>query len=654
VPFLLFLLVFLAPAASAEKLKIPVDENGVALALIEQVKRPRTLAGAAAEYYAELASNAGAAGLHDDPYWRLLLRYRWFGGETPSNVFYFARKGRRDPAEELAATLKAFFDPPTADPVALHPQCIVPARYEWLKEKLGFDSARLPERACPELERWRDAVDPASVTMVFAAAFLNSPASMYGHTFLRLDKRGAGKSRRLLDYTLNFAAYNPDSNPVLYAFRGLTGGYKGRFSLLPYYMKVQEYTNMESRDLWEYKLRLDDAALRRLVNHAWELGSVFFPYYFFNRNCSYQLLPLIDAAEPALRLTPGWRIGVIPSDTLRWTIEGGATTGEPVYRPSRLTMMRTRRAALDKRERSIAKRLVEGAFEEALGEAAALPPEREALVLDAASEFLLYKDGSSVEIPDAVRERETVLLARRGKLAAKPVPVRRPEWAAAPHEGHPTTRATLGFGATDGATFQEIALRMAMHDHLDRPDSYPAGGMLTMGDFRFRYDDDRERLYPHKATLLDIFSIFPWDPWVREPSWKVRTGLATADEYGGDPRKSLYWELRGGRGLAYESGFLRREIAYVFLDADAGFGGVFRDRYRFGVGGTGGLTVNATRRYRLWFEASYIPVFLGDTRDLYSISLGQQFDLAERVALRAELTRRRERREVFGALLWYF
>ena len=650
--FPLFLLSFLAVSASAEQKPIPVDENGIPVTLVEVVTRSRSLDNENAIYHAELVSKAST--LHEDPYWRLLLRYQLFKGEAPSRVFYFSENGRRDPAGELAANLKAFFDPPTDDPIALHPQCIFPARYAWLKEKLSFDSERLVDQPCPALDRWHAAVDPESVTMVFAAAFLNSPASMYGHTFLRLDKRGAGKTRRLLDYTLNFAAYAPDPNPVLYAVRGLSGGYKGRFALLPYYMKVQEYTNMESRDLWEYKLSLKGAALKRFVNHAWELGHIYFPYYFFNKNCSYQLLPLIDVADPNLGLTPPWMIGVIPSDTLRWTIEKGATVGEPHYRPSRLTMMRARRAVLSKPEQALARRLVENELEPALSEARSLDPEREAHVLDAASEFLLYKNGSSVDVEESVRKREMKLLGRRGKLSAKPIPIPHPEWAISPEKGHRTTRIVTGFGATDGSTFQEFDLRMAMHDHLDPPNAYPSGGMLEMGNLRVRYDDDLKRAYVHKGTIMDIFSVFPWDPWVREPSWKVRTGFAVADELGKAPQHSYYYEVRGGRGYSYQTHFLKKEIAYIFLDGEAGVGEIFRDWYRFGVGGTGGLIVNATERWRGWFEASYIPIILGDDRDFYSISLGQQFDLTDRFAFRAELARRRNRREVQGSLLWYF
>src|SRR5262249_48813374 len=154
---------------------------------------------------------------------------------------------------------------------------------------------------------WRSQMDPDSITLIFASYYLNNPASMYGHTFLRLNKKGRSDKDRLLDYVVNFAAVTDSNNGIMFAIRGLMGGYSGKFSTLPYYMKVQEYNNLESRDLWEYTLTFTPAELERLVRHLWEMGSAEMDYYFFNRNCSYQLLPLLEVARPSLHVAdPFW------------------------------------------------------------------------------------------------------------------------------------------------------------------------------------------------------------------------------------------------------------------------------------------------------------------------------------------------------------
>ena len=80
-----------------------------------------------------------------------------------------------------------------------------------------------------------------------------------------------------------------------------TGGFPGRFYVMPYYVKVQEYSNIESRDLWEYELSLSPAQVQRLVMHAWETRTTEFDYLFLTRHCSYQLLTLLEVADEVSR-----------------------------------------------------------------------------------------------------------------------------------------------------------------------------------------------------------------------------------------------------------------------------------------------------------------------------------------------------------------
>ncbi|MFB6259938.1 MAG: DUF4105 domain-containing protein, partial [Thiohalorhabdaceae bacterium] len=102
--------------------------------------------------------------------------------------FFFADAGKHDPGAELTATLRAFFRPAAShQPVEQgeegeqHPQCAFPARYRWLKRQLAFDPGRLPEQPCPRFDWWREQLDADGVTLVFPAAYLNNPSSLFGH-----------------------------------------------------------------------------------------------------------------------------------------------------------------------------------------------------------------------------------------------------------------------------------------------------------------------------------------------------------------------------------------------------------------------------------------------------------------------------------------
>jgi hypothetical protein len=219
-------------------------------------------------------------------HWRRTLTGGW-KSEAEGLDFFLAETGKRDPGAELEATLRGIFGeiPLTADQLArkvVPAACRFPARAAWLFGKLAFDPAQLPAQECPRLDEYWQRMEPESASLIFSSYYLNNPASAFGHTFLRIRKRDQGVSterRELLDQGIDYSANADTANPVLYAFKGLTGLFPGSFHLFPYYYKVREYNDYESRDIWEYDLDLTPPQLAMLVAHIFELGSTWFDYY---------------------------------------------------------------------------------------------------------------------------------------------------------------------------------------------------------------------------------------------------------------------------------------------------------------------------------------------------------------------------------------
>ena len=233
--------------------------------------------------------------------------------------FFLAKNGSFDPYAELTATINAFVSPNKKvlrKGLMIHPICKYPARYAWLRTKV--DLPRF-EVQCEDYERFYRLIYPEKVWYVFSSYYLNNPSSSFGHSLLRFQRkaRPGEKHNTLLDHGVNFAATPDTENPVLYALKGLSGGFAGNFSVLPYFYKVREYSDFESRDLWSYQLNLSKHEIERLVQHLWELGGTHFDYYFFSENCSYQLLALLEVAKPdldILKRLPAW---IIPSETVQ-------------------------------------------------------------------------------------------------------------------------------------------------------------------------------------------------------------------------------------------------------------------------------------------------------------------------------------------------
>ena len=282
--------------------------------------------------------------LWTEPGWLNLLHYRvgrnpvlGAGGSRYSSFvddekFFLAEEGKSDPAAEMTATLDGFLsDDPAGDN---HPLCRYPARLAWLDNHLNIDRSRLPTVDCQLYQEWRRLVSADSVVLVFPAHHLNSPSSMFGHTLLRLDARQGRQQSDWLAYAVNFGANVPASdNSLLYAFRGLTGGYPGQFIVAPYFKKIQEYNRNENRDIWEYPLNLSAQETDRLVTHLWELKEINFDYFFFTENCSYRLLELLEIARPSVELTDDFVLTAIPVDTVR-SVERAGMIAATNYRPS--------------------------------------------------------------------------------------------------------------------------------------------------------------------------------------------------------------------------------------------------------------------------------------------------------------------------------
>jgi hypothetical protein len=303
-------------------------------------------------YLEELQASARARNLAGAAGWLKLVHYgRTLGGfrSEADAAFFLSPKGAVDPQAELDATLAGFLAAAPASPDAQHPQCQFPARLAWLNGQLRFDFKRFPLQQCPRFEEFYQRVAPRAVTAIFSSYFLSSPASAFGHTLLRLDKTDeplADKHFELLDNGVSYAATADTRNPVLYAVKGLFGLFPGHFNSMPYFYKVREYNDFESRDLWEYDLALTPQQVAMLTAHVWELGSTSFPYYYISRNCSYYLLAALEAAVPELDLLGHVGHVAVPADTVKALYRVPGLVKAVRYRPSIRAQFRRRAEGL--------------------------------------------------------------------------------------------------------------------------------------------------------------------------------------------------------------------------------------------------------------------------------------------------------------------
>ena len=507
-----------------------------------------TAHAADSDYIADLQSRAQQQRIWQSAEWLNLLHYAG-DGDAPGNYrsevndkrFFLAADGEINPESELHATVAAFY---RADIYGdEHAQCRFVARLNWLEQKLPIAASTLPVVNCSDYIEWRKHVNSDYVTMVFPAYNLNSPSSMFGHTLLRLDSANDEGNSTWLSTAVNFGAnVTGNDNSILYAYKGLAGGYSGIFVVDHYYKKIQEYNRIEHRDIWEYRLNLTADETERIVTHLWELQDINFDYYYFDENCSYRLLELLEIARPGIELTDDFILTAIPVDTVR-TIRDNGLIEHAAYKPSQATILRHMLEATPQQDRDLVMQLSSDISTSRKDAFTSLPPGRQRNITDVAYQYLRYQQSGKQRDPAIARRSHQLLLLLNSYPkdtrveAAIDIPV-------SPDQGHGSKRASLGAGKRLGNLYTELGFRMAFHSMGDNEQGFLRGAQINLGNLQIRAEEN-EGISLYKFDIVDIFSLSPRSRFFKPVAWKVYSGLERQYTKGID---QLTAHVTGGAG----------------------------------------------------------------------------------------------------------
>ena len=581
-------------------------------------------------YAAPSIDNQRVQQLANDPFWLSLGHYeaRKLGGwrsYVSDDKFFIAPDGAHHPDAELRATVEALYSPLSQGDK--HPQCVYPARTRWLKAQLHLND--LPQAPCAEFTQWFTDVAPHSTVMIFPAAYLNSPSSMFGHTLLRIDQADVQSNKTaLLSYAINFGAYIEGSdNSILYAWKGLAGGYPGLFALVPYQEKLSEYRSLENRDLWEYRLNLTPEETQRMVEHVWELKQIQFDYFFFDENCSYRLLELLQVARPGLKLTTQFPLTAIPTDTVKAVKEAGLVESIE-YRPSRERELLDRAKVLDPEEQQWVLQVSANQQQLQNPEFKALPKARQALIIDAAYRLERYR-ANGLERDTERSQRSFELLRAINQNPAPALHVEKPEL---PENGHESRTWQLRAGSRDDKAFAEYGLRMAYHDLNDNAPGFPLGAQIEILQLKLRqYEGNHWQI--QQLDLANIRSLTPRNDLLQPWSWQVGGGLERVLGKHGD--ENLVSHVNGGAGGTWQlaDGLLGFALGTVRVEHNNDFAAFVAPAAGYN---TGLLWRNPLGNLSLEAKGDYFTN--GEIRR--TLSLNQQWEISRNLGLR--LTAQRE------------
>ena len=539
--------------------------------------------------------------IFEDRYWHLLLHIPAKNGisEIDDPRFFLAEDGFQNPKAELEATIKALYHEVSLDDNAT--ACRFPARTKWLVDTLHLKN--LPEVECKEFNDLVKRMDPRSASLVFPFAHVNSPASMFGHTFIRIDSAYESK---MLSYAINYAAAaDPEKeNGFLFAIKGLVGGYPGNYSLLPYYEKLKEYRDSDQRDIWEYDLDLSTDEVMQMVRHIWELRETYSWYYFFDENCSYNMLWLIEVAREDIHLRDYFTYYVIPPETVQRIYQSGIVK-KMHYRPSKRTTLLAYESVLTRKERQECLNIANGKIEPTSITSDTMRSEQSRrYILEAASELNQYNYmNADVDKEKYLKYSRSILTQRSLLGKGEKLPIVQ---ADNPIKGHQATRLRAEIGWRNKNPIQLLGWRPANHDLSDSDVGYLRGTQIEFLDTLLRVEDSKVEL--ERLTLLSIASIAPRTDFFKPLSWRMKSGWDT--DYLNDSSRFM---TSVGAGFSWGN-----EYGYVYIMIDPLF--YLSSAIDAGIGCSAGTVLYESKNFKTNLEATQRLFDTGHDQLLFSAS----------------------------------
>lgn len=520
--------------------------------------------------------------------WLKLLHYEKTSSGYISSVenkdFFLTSVGRFSPSDEYHAALAAFNSPTDRN------KCDFPARFLYLKQK-GLVFGDLSN--CKEYQNFLNDVQPNAVTVLFTNAYMGNPSSMFGHTLFRIDTKRKGT--QLLAHGANFGADTGDETGILYAVKGLYGGYYGTFGIKPYYDVINLYNNIENRDIWEYTLNFSPDELNLFTAHLWEMKNAKIRYYFASKNCSYVLLQMLEATKPELELSQNFRYYAIPLETLKTMNRTDGLIKTVNYRPSRQSKLKHRAVLMSKTQKETFSKIIK---KDNL-DLSLLSENQKADVLETAYQYIQYQYvAGNLELSD-YRKKSLKLLHERSKIANQKQFFNELNQGENPILSHESMQAGLTFGTKNGTFFQEISYKPLYNSLMENSYGLLNGAEINMFETKIRHYDNKNKYVLEELNILKIKSLLETDLMFSPFSYDLEGGIKRLY----DPKtKQAHTTAQINLGAGKSFAIAQNTLFYALSVPNAGYSGAIAGNGYVGFGLKGGIYYNS-QKTRLNFSA---------------------------------------------------
>lgn len=470
--------------------------------------------------------------------WTLLMQYQrqndGFKSKIKKSAFFISPNGHIDPANELQESLILFQKILPASNT--HPQCVFPARYRVLRKSFSLAAPVF----CQDFSDWKERYQMSYASLFYAGPYMSSPSSVFGHSFLLL---GSAKTEAYSQLTFNYAADIPsDVSAFDYAYRGIGGGFPGVISILPFYQRLYQYTDMENRDLWEYRLNLAADEVDLLAAYLWEIKTqANFDYYFFDENCASILLWILKAVKPDFNIETSNGVFVLPTEVTQ-VAHRENLVASVVYHPALLKRLNAKFNQMKSDEKK--------SFQQTLTDhnstnGASL------LVLEALLDHLnIERHRGQGELAVELKPLEREVLLQRSQLKENPLAFNASETPLKPHSSNLPVRLQAGPVIRNGITGSFFNFRPGVHEWLEYDGGYLPNSTVRILEVEILAANN-QRLRLQKLTWLGLANHPTVDFYQSPPSWSVEVHIRQNDF---NPETQLFGEMAFAGGYSLKAG----------------------------------------------------------------------------------------------------
>ncbi len=469
-----------------------------------------------------LVSKAESMKLYDDKNWEILLLYKKKGSGQKSLIenpeFFLAPDGRTNPKAELEADIRSFRKGQNADKF--------PARWKFIKSMLSESGEDFPQEFDKDYSEAKKLVNPTSVYLIYPAGFMQNPASMFGHTLLSFYD---DKKSRLLGQSVTFSANNTDNPGLVFALKGLFGLYKGSYTIEQYSKQILRYSDLDKRDIWEYKLRLTDDQIDTLLRHALELSLASTKYLYLTQNCTTGLMNLLESVYPDENLADS--LGMInePLEAIK-ILHSKNLLEEPVYRPSLHMQIILEKESIQKNHGSKLAKSVKSyckgkiSLENLLS--AGENDQAKAQSLRLAADYLKHLLSSGKISQTDYQKRIMPVFKAMTKFKFESQDFTSNDY---PHQSHDSRKIALSGGYDDGEIFERLSFRLVNHDLIDDDKGLNKNtqlnfftGALSLYQGRSEFN---QKIQVDRLLFADILSLPVSDSYFFNKSLEITCGM---------------------------------------------------------------------------------------------------------------------------------